>query len=386
MKLQDKVKKFPDSPGVYRFIDKNAEILYIGRATSLKKRVSQYFRKNIDARIGEMVSLAKDVKFQQTDNVLDAIVLEANLIKKYWPKYNIVDCDDRSFIYIVIDKADYPKPIIVRGKDLKKINQRRAKVFGPYFNGSMIKRALRIIRRIFPYSTCTASQGKPCFDRQVGLCPGICVDEISQVDYNNNIKNIILLLSGNKKRLIEKLKKENPEQVRALKHLQDATLITRDEIEFGGGVSRIEGYDISHLSGKETYGSMVVSSNGQPDSSQYRLFQIKTAKAGDDMAALAEVIERRFNHPEWKFPNLVMIDGGIPQISTIAKIFVKMNITIPLVGISKYGNDRLVFSRGTPQSIRELAQNIKGDLLKLREEAHRFGLKASRRKRRINKR
>jgi excinuclease ABC subunit C len=385
MILKDKIKKIPDLPGVYRFIDKYGNILYIGRATSLKKRVSQYFRKNIDPRIGEMVGLAKDIKFQKTDNVLDAIVLEANLIKKHWPKYNIVDRDDRSFVYIVINKSDYPKPIIIRGKDLKKISQKRAKVFGPYFNATMIKRALRVIRRIFPYSTCKASQGKPCFDRQVGLCPGICVDEISKVNYNNNIKNIILLLGGNKKRLIEKLKKENPEQVSALKHLQDATLITNDEIEFSGAVSRIEGYDISHLSGLETYGSMVVFSNGQPDNSQYRLFQIKTAERGDDMRALAEMIERRFNHPEWPWPDLIMIDGGTPQISTVIKVLNTMNIAVPLVGISKYGNDRLVFSKGTPKAIRDLAKNIKGELLKVREEAHRFGLRASRNKRRKRK-
>src|SRR3989339_772169 len=114
MQLKDQAKKFPLSSGVYKFVAKNGEILYIGRATNLRGRVSHYFGKDIDRRIGEMVSVAKNVKCQKTDSVLEAIILEANLIKKYWPKYNIKDRDDKSFTYLVIPKGDFPKPLLIR--------------------------------------------------------------------------------------------------------------------------------------------------------------------------------------------------------------------------------------------------------------------------------
>lgn len=383
MKLKDKIKNISDGPGVYRFLDKKKNILYIGRASSLKKRLSQYFQKNIEARISEMVSQAHDIKYQETDTILDSVVLEANLIKKYWPKYNVKDKDNRSFVYVVISKQeDFPKLIIVRGSDLKKIPQQSAYIFGPYQAQGLIKNALRIIRRIFPYSTCRISSGQPCFDYQIGLCPGACVDKISIKDYQKNIKNIIWLLSGKKKKLMTRLLKENKEQARSLRHLQDVSLITNEDSVLGG-VSRIEGYDISHLTGREPYGAMVVFSGGFPDKAEYRLFKIKNSPVGDDPRALQEVLERRLKHSEWVLPDMMMIDGGKPQIDFIDKYFKDNNINIPIVGISKYGGDQLVFSRASSKQFKDLALSIKDNLLKIRDEAHRFGLSASRRKRRV---
>ncbi len=421
-KLREKAKKLPLTPGVYLFMsgstsspNKN-EVLYVGRATSLRRRVSQYFNPSTstgrDIRIQEMVSLAKDIKFYQTDTVLEAIILEANLIKKYWAKYNVKDRDDRSFIYIVIPKTDYPRPIIVRGKELEKFPTGTAKIFGPYQSLTIIKNALKIIRRVFPYSTCLPAArgttriksrnnaeknikspkppfikgaGKPCFDYQIGLCPGACVGAISSKDYKKNMNNLVLFLSGKKKQLLKRLQKENPEKIQALKHIQDVALIANEAQSVGGdlGLTRIEGYDISHLSGKETYGSMVVFTNNQPDKNEYRLFKIKEAPASDDLKALAEVIERRFNHPEWRTPDLIMIDGGRPQISYITRIMEDRNINVPIVGISKYGGDELVFPLKTKKSARELAQNIKGVLLRVRDEAHRFAKKSSVKNRKI---
>jgi len=382
MNLKDKIKNIPDKPGVYRFLDKQKNILYIGRASSLKKRLSQYFQKNIEARISEMVSHASDIKYQVTDTILDGVVLEANLIKKHWPKYNVRDKDNRSFVYVVIPQEDFTKPIIVRASDLKKFPKNRANIFGPYQAQGLIKNALRIIRRIFPYSTCQVLSGKPCFDYQIGLCPGACVDEISKIDYQKNIKNIILLLSGKKKQLMKKLLLENKEQARSLKHLQDVSLLTNEDSVLGG-VNRIEGYDISHLTGRETYGAMVVFSGGFPDKSQYRLFKVKDAPASDDLRALQEVLSRRLKHSEWLKPDLMMIDGGKPQIDFVDKFFKDNNINIPIVGISKYSGDKLIFSKGSSKQFKDLANSIQDTLLKVRDEAHRFGRAASRRKRRI---
>ncbi len=380
--LSEKVKLFPDSPGVYRFLDAQGGILYIGRATSLRKRVNNYFTKRIDARIAEMVSLARDVRYEQTDTVLEAIILEANLIKKHWPKYNVKDKDNRSFLYIVIPKADYPKPLIVRHRELEKFSALKAHVFGPYQSVTLLRNALKIVRRIFPYSTCSSESGKPCFDYQIGLCPGACIGVISKADYQKNIKNIILLLSGKRALLLQRLSKAHPEKAAALRHLQDVSLISRDElVKEHTEAHRIEGYDISHLTGKETYGSMVVFTDGEADKEHYRLFSVKDVAASDDLHALEEVLTRRFRHAEWDMPDLIMIDGGRPQVDHIAGVFRKHNIIVPMVGISKYGGDALVFPLGTKQSMRALAEGLRPVLLRVRDEAHRFAHRSSRRKR-----
>ena len=220
------------------FLDKYGNPLYIGRATSLRRRVLSYFQGLRDSRLEEMLSLAAKIKHYKTDNLLEAVILEANLIKKNWPKYNVREKDNRSFIYIVIPKIDFPRPLIVRQREFQKFSP-RAKIFGPYQSLSLIKNALRIIRRIFPYSVCKVGSGKPCFDRQIGLCPGACVNKISKKDYQKNIDNIILLLNGEKKKLLKKLQRENPIARQGLKHLQDVSLIAKSEFEnfksnFGG--------------------------------------------------------------------------------------------------------------------------------------------------------
>lgn len=380
MKLLSQAKKTPLSSGVYLFQDKNGGILYIGRATNLKRRVLQYFQKPIDSRIQEMISLAHSLKYKKTKSVLEAIILEANLIKKYWPKYNIKDKDDRSFIYIIIPKTDYPQPFIIRGKQLQKFSSTQAVIFGPYQSLSLVKNALKIIRRIFPYSICKPFQGKPCFDYQIGLCPGLCISAIFKKDYQKNIKNLILFLKGEQSKLIKKLKKENPDKVKALEHIQDVALISSDQelMTNDQGLIRIEGYDISHLSGKETYGSMAVFVNNKPDTSQYRLFKIKDGKASDDLAALKEMIVRRFKHKEWQYPDLILVDGGRPQINYIGKTLEELSINIPLIGISKYANNELVFAKSVKKSEKEIIKLSKNILLQLRDEAHRFALKSSR--------
>lgn len=380
MDLLPQAKKLKDSPGVYIFCDRKGKPLYIGRTVSLKKRVLSYFKEDIEPRLKEMVFLSCSIKHKKTDTILEAIILEANLIKKYWPKYNIKDKDNRSFLYIVIPKTDYPRPFIARQRELNKFPQ-KSYFFGPYQSASILKSALKIIRRIFPYSTCKPFSGKPCFDYQIGLCPGLCVSKISKKDYQKNIRNIIMLLSGQKKKLVAKLKKENLEAAKALGHIQDVSLLAKEELSSPDNISRIEGYDVSHLSGKEVFGSMVVFSNAVPDKKEYRLFRIKNNHKNDDLRALEEMILRRLNHREWDYPDLILIDGGKPQIDFIYKSLEKKNLNIPLVGISKFKNDKLVFPPKTKKSIKELAENMKGILLRVRNEAHRFSIKSSRKKR-----
>ena len=188
----------PISQG-FMFLDKKGGILYIGRATFLKRRVASYFRKDLDPRIKEMMSLAVKIRHYVTETVLESFILEANLIKKHWPKYNVREKDDRSFVYIIIAKADYPKPIIVRGKELKNFPSGSARIFGPYKSCGLSEKFLKIARRIFPYGVCKPNQGKPCFHYQIGLCPGICIGGCFQTRLSKNINNLILFLSGEKR-------------------------------------------------------------------------------------------------------------------------------------------------------------------------------------------
>lgn len=371
-KLKEMVKVSPHQAGVY-FWYKNKEILYVGRASDLKNRLSQYFSKRIDNRIAEMVAQADKISYIICDSILEAIILEAENIKKYWPKYNIVDRDNRSFIYIALDhKAKYPKPILIRANDLKKFPSNNYKIFGPYQSYQLISKALQILRRIFPYSLCQPLKERACFDYQIGLCPGICIDKISAQDYNQNIKNLMLFLGGKKEKLLTKLEQENPAQAQALRHIQDVSLLEKDVALDQGGAQRIEGYDISHFQGKDSYAAMVVFENGLKKTSAYRLFKIRTAPIGDDERALLESISRRFKHTEWARPDLIMIDGGSPQISFLSKELAKLNIELPLVGISKYGGDKLVFPKGVKKNFKDLATILKPTLLQVREEAHRF--------------
>ena len=371
-KIKSLIKSAPVKSGVYFWLGKNKEVLYVGRATNLKNRLGQYLQSKVEARISEMVSLASSVRYEITDSVLEAIILEAKYIKKYWPKYNVKDRDDRSFIYLVMPKKDFTTPLIIRGHDLKKFPAGTAQVFGPYQSYYLLKNALRLLRPLFPYSTCRAHSGKACFDYQIGLCPGTCVSKISARDYQKNINNLTLLLGGQKKRLLKKLLRENPAKAQALKHLQEVSLLTKEQNLSEERLSRLEGYDISHHAGKESYGAMVVFINGEPDTSSYRLFKIKDAPSADDERALLEVLLRRFKHQEWPLPELIMIDGGLPQINFLSRELSKFNINIPLVGISKFSGDKLVFSKQVKKLQKSLAENIKPTLLKLREEAHRF--------------
>ena len=371
-KLKEKANLAPKKPGVYFWLGKNQEILYIGRATNLNSRLKQYFQKNIEARIAEMVSKAINLKFEESDNLLEAIILEAKYIKKYWPKYNVRDRDDRSFIYLVLAKTDFAKPLIIRGRDLGKFKSKKVDIFGPYQSFYLLQSALRLIRRIFPYSLCRIGSGKACFDYQIGLCPGACVNKISAKDYRKNIESIRLLLSGNKKILIRKLIKDNPAQLNGLKHLQDVSLLEREGDLNQSQAFRLEAYDISHHSGKESYGSMVVFENGEANKNEYRLFKIKEAPEADDERALLEVLNRRLKHEEWPRPDLILIDGGSPQISFLTRALKQKNINLTFVGISKYGGDKIIFSSDTKKEKRLLIENLKPVLLKAREESHRF--------------
>ncbi len=368
-KLKSISKSAPKSPGIYFWLNKNKESIYIGRANNLRQRLSQYWQKNIDSKTWEMLKNANDLKYQETENILESIILEAKNIKKYWPLYNIKDRDNRSFIYVLIDKNQYPKIKLIRERQIDNLNKKDFHIYGPYQSFKLINTALKLIRKIFPYSLCQQNQGKPCFDRQIGLCPGLCTGEIDAKTYNKNIENIKLVLDGQKDKVLEKLKKNNPEKALALKHIQDVSLLEKEFSLENQNFQRIEAYDISHWQGKNSYGSMVTMEKGRINKSQYRLFKIKSTQNGNDEEALLEVLLRRLKHSEWTFPDLIVIDGGRPQVYFLQK---QLNNKFNLVGISKYQDDKLVFPKNTNEESKKDIKKIKSQLITLRDESHRF--------------
>jgi len=309
--LTQKIKKAPNSPGVYLFKNQKEEIIYVGRSVNLKKRLENYLHPKYFKTIS-LVKEAKSVSFKTTKNFLDAVILEANLIKKYEPKYNVREKDSRSFVYIVIPKKPWTYPMLVRGKQLEKYSPKKTKaeIFGPFQSLGLTKNLLRLLRRIFPYSTCQLNASRSCFDYQIGLCPGKCIGIITEKEYQKNINNLILFLKGEKEKVKKNLKKTSPEKIKLLENIDDSILISHEKEDFDFGEGRIEGYDISHFSGKETFGAMVVFEDGDFNKNEYRLFKIRSAKPNDDLSALEETLERRLNHKEWTYPNLILVDGG----------------------------------------------------------------------------
>ena len=202
-------KALPDKPGVYFFLGPRKEILYIGKATSLKDRTRSYFASDLSETRGglivKMVDEARSIDFRVTDSVLEALLLEADLIKKFQPRYNTKEKDDKSFNCVVITKEDFPRLLVVRKKDidfssLRTTNYQLQTIFGPFPHGAQLKDALKIIRKIFPYrdAKCDLNQGKPCFNRQIGLCAGVCSGEISKSDYAGIIDNLKLFFASKK--------------------------------------------------------------------------------------------------------------------------------------------------------------------------------------------
>jgi excinuclease ABC subunit C len=410
----------PDNPGIYIFRNKAGRPLYIGRATSLKDRVKSYFGGDLMETRGpllvDMVTKATALDFIKTDSVLEAIILESNEIKKYLPYYNTKEKDNKSYNFVVITDEDFPRVIVVRGRELKNLEEKdlgyKVKYsFGPYPQGSLLKDALRIIRKIFPFRDKKAIfKHQESFYRLLQLSPDILLPDAKK-EYQKTVRNLVLFFQGKKKELVKTLEKEMDKfakehefekarevkrQVFALQHINDIALIKGDQFPekifsdsprkfsaenflcpsspllprvpsriFSRETFRIEAYDISHLSGKDVVGVMVAIVDGVAEKSEYRKFKIKIEK-NDDTAGLREILTRRFKHEEWKIPNLVVIDGGMGQINT-AKEIVK---NIPIVSIVKDNTHKPDHFLGDEHIIKD---NSKAILL-ANSEAHRFAI------------
>ncbi|MDP3996786.1 MAG: hypothetical protein Q8P86_03790 [bacterium] len=397
-----KIKSLPDSPGVYFFLGKRGEILYIGKATSLKDRVGSYWSGDIlksrGVGIAKMLGEIKEVQHKKTDSVLEALLLEVDLIKKFLPKYNVREKDDKSFNCVVVTDENFPRVLLARKRELDSqmlstFHSKTPAFFGPFPNGLELRQALKIIKKIFPYrDKCVPNQGKPCFNRQIGLCPGVCTGEISEKEYAKTIRNIKMFFKGKKKGLITLLEKEMKSKAKArefekagnirntisaLKHIRDISLLKRENFKIKAKDFRIEAYDIAHTSGVETVGAFTVIENGALNKKEYRLFKIKGQHGVNDTAGLREILRRRFVHPEWKRPDLVVVDGNEVQKKTAENQLAVMNISIPVVAVVKDKRHKPAGIIGDGKIIKENEKTI----LLANSEAHRFVLRFHRKRR-----
>ena len=201
--------ELPDVPGVYLMKGTNGRLLYVGKATSLLRRVSSYFQRPQNDRISEMVSKIQSIDYIEQSSALEALILEANLIKEKQPPYNVLGKDQKSFLYVVLTKDEYPRVEFIRGSDFKDESHREYKaVFGPYTSGRSLRAAMDVIRRAIPWSTCKPDQKRPCFDAHVGRCPGVCIRKISPKTYGIIIRDLIRFLSGKKADILKSMTRE----------------------------------------------------------------------------------------------------------------------------------------------------------------------------------
>lgn len=373
----NKVSKLPKTPGVYAF-KKNKELLYIGKAINIKARVKNHSLDQI-----------KKVGYIKTDSEIEALILEARLIKRYRPKNNIVWKDDKNYFYIGITKESFPQLFITHQP--KKTIQH----IGPFVDGTALKETLKVLRRVFPYRTCKNLPRRPCLWYQLHRCPAPCLLESNlakqipsakikmKQECQRNIRNLLKLLSGKKKQVLADLKKQMKKeascqnfeiaaktrnQIKALERILANTRIleySKSKLHQG----RIEAYDISNIQGKEATGAMVVFRNGKPDKSQYRWFRIRTEDKPNDIAMIKEVILRRLKHPEWPYPDLMLIDGGRAQLNAALSI---IGSKTKVMALAKKNNELYIEGQKKPVLLKSLPRETFNLILQLRDEAHRF--------------
>lgn len=402
--LKQKLSKLPVDPGVYFHKNAEGEIIYVGKAAVLKNRVRQYFQKSKkDPKTEALKAEIFDTDWITVDTEMDALFLEAEMIKRYMPKWNILLRDDKAVSYVRISMNEEVPDISFTRTPMDD----KATYIGPFYGKATVERALRILRHVFPYYDKPYS-GKKTLNTDLGLTPGIEIGKTTAKDYKRNLRKLIRYLEGDREKLLKELEKTMKEEAKAgnyelaaeardqlfgLRELKKRIVFSDKEFldissdkaleelkEFLGlpkPPRRIEGYDISHQSGKDTVGSMVVFLNGAAARSEYRKFKIRTS-TNDDLKSMKEMITRRLKHKEWEFPDLIILDGGKTQVNAILPLVESFGI--PVVGRDKSGDHsksakvRIV----TPFALEylELPSNshIARLIARIDEESHRFAI------------
>ena len=401
--LKQKLTKLPASPGVYFHKNSSGEIIYVGKAAVLKNRVRQYFQKSQkDPKTTALVAEINDTDWIVVDTEIDALFLESEMIKRYMPKWNILLRDDKTVSYVRIDmKSEVPYISFTRNPIDDK-----ATYIGPFYGKSAVEKAVRILRHVFPYYN-RPYTGKKSLDTDLGLTPGIEIDKSTAKDYKRNLRKLIRYLEGDREKLLKDLEKtmydeaskgnyelaaEARNQLFGLKELKKKIVFSDKEfldissdralkelqiiLNLDKPPRRIEGYDISHQSGKDTVGSMVVFINGASMRNEYRKFKIRTS-TNDDLKSMQEMITRRLKHKEWDYPDLIIVDGGKTQVSVILSLVAPYNI--PVVGRDKSGDhSRNAHAKLVMPTLEYYdllpSSHIARLIARIDEESHRFAI------------
>ena len=394
--IKEKINSAPNSPGVYLMRDRFGQVLYVGKAKALKQRLSNYLGRDLANKTQKLMSKVAAIEFKLTANEELALLLEYKLIHEFKPQYNISLKDDKSFPLVKISSEKFPLVIITRKKD-----DATARYLGPYTNTKLLKSVLKIIRFEFAYRSCRRMPKQSCIYDRINLCPAPCIGKISEKEYKRHVDSIVLILEGKTDLLISKLTKSMQNKSVA-KNFEAAAKI-RDQINVLARMStgvdgfncknelellakslnlkhlpvRIEGFDISNLSGQQATGAMVSFYNGQADKDNYRRFRIKSFTGIDDYKMLAEVVRRRYTRllqEKKPSPDLLLIDGGKGHLLTVASQLAALNLRIPLVSIAKKKEN--IYSNQPGKLTVDLVKDSAALNLirRIRDEAHRFAL------------
>lgn len=425
--LKNKLKNLPNAPGVYFHKDVNGQIIYVGKAAILKNRVRQYFQKsrNRDPKTELLIADIADVDWQVVDSEFEALFLEAELIRRYMPRYNILLRDDKSQTFVRIDfNNKYPSVTTTR----RPLDD-SATYYGPFLSTIAVRRALKYLRKIFPYSTHTTLPNRACLLVHLHLCPGPETGELDEKEYKKSLKKLVRVLQGQKGALIRDLEKDMKnaskisnfeqaakirDQISSLKDLDKRIIFSDKEfldlskdhalIELTDLLGlkkvprRIEGFDISHMSGTDVVASMVVFTNGVADKTNYRKFK-SHKQNNDDFAHMRETIARRFsdkNIKSWGKPDMLLIDGGKGQLEAALSVLREKNILIPTIGLAKKYEEIVVHNNWPAISLKpEIILKLRGFsnvshaftvvdipnnsnivklLQRIRDESHRFAV------------
>ena len=390
--LQAKLKTLPRTPGVYFHKSASGEVIYVGKAAVLKNRVRQYFQdsRGRDNKTMALVAEIFDTDWIETESEVDALFLESEMIKRYMPRYNVLLRDDKSQMYVRIDmKSDWPTVSFTRNPA-----DDGADYFGPFYNGFALKKALRYLRRIFPYLTHQRRPGQSKLDEDLGLSPKISDGSDA---YKAGLRKLISYIKGNRKAIAVELERDMKtaaglhdferaaslrNKLRAMQELQRRVMfgdkefldISKDKaladlaklIGLKNIPVRIEGYDISHMNGRQVVASMVVFTNGASDRAEYRKF--KVGEKNDDTGNMYEVIFRRLgerNIKSWGRPDLLLIDGGKGQLSAAIKARDERGIKLPIISIAKREEEIIIHKTGSQidvTRIEELQKSIHHDV------------------------
>ena len=412
----EKVQRFPTGPGVYLMKDAQGRVIYVGKAKNLRHRAGHYFTKQAaeDRRTADLIKEIADIDYLETDSEVDALLLEARLIKDIQPKYNVDLKDDKTFPYLQIRvREPYPRVEFTRTP-----RRRGVKLYGPFTSAKGLRAAIQVLQRIFKFRTCTLDIDpddskwrwyRPCILHSISQCTAPCNFRVTPEEYRQQIRQLRLVLEGKKDKLLAEMTAEMQaasaalnferaarlrDEIQALqklslrgeadKHVQPEVFVMnpkkgvaglRQVLKLEKPPRVIEGIDIAHLGGSEAVAALVCFIDGLPFKPGYRRFRIKSVEGVDDYAAIREVVSRRYRrvaNKEDVFPDVVLIDGGKGQLSAAYEAFRTLFLEPPcLISLAKQEED--VYRLGEADPLRLSRTSAALRLLQyVRDEAHRF--------------